>query len=122
MLSWLLALFSEFPDPPLPQLRFASPESESAHQSAQSPLAVLIVGVFAAIAVTGSPRHYLCHGRAFPAKQKPVLILEALQPAWRYIVLALRRGLVRFRFSSKSFSHLVGFPAQIQWAATTPSR
>src|SRR6266478_6329052 len=82
---------------------------------AQPPLAALIVGVFTAIAVTGSPRHYLRHRRAFPAKQKPVLILEALQSARRYVVLALRRGLVRFRFSRKPFSHLVVLPAQIQW-------
>src|SRR6202023_759696 len=81
---------------------------------AQPPLAVLIVGVFTAIAVTGSPRHYLRYSRAFPAKQKPVLILEAVQPARRYVVLALRRGLVRFRFSRKPFSHLVVLPAQIQ--------
>src|ERR1700719_2404395 len=73
---------------------------------AQPPLAVLIVGVFTAIAVTGSPRHYLRHGRAVPAKQKPVLIVEALQPARRYVVLALRRGLVRLWFSREPFSHL----------------
>jgi len=47
----------------------------------QPPLAVLIVGVFTAIAVAGSSRHHLRHGRAFPGEQKPVLILEALQPA-----------------------------------------
>jgi len=54
----------------------------------QPPLAVLIVGVFTAIAVAGSPRHHLRHGRAFPGEQKPVLIFEALQPAPRYVVLA----------------------------------
>ena len=78
-------------------------------------LAILIVGVFTAVAVTGGPRHYLRHRRAFPAEQKPVLILEALQPARRYVVLAWRSGLVRFRFSGKPFSHLVVLPAQIQW-------
>jgi hypothetical protein len=45
------------------------------------PLAVLIVGVLTAIAVAGSPRHHLRHGRAVPGEQKPVLIVEALQPA-----------------------------------------
>src|SRR6202521_1069597 len=85
----------------------------------QPPLAVLIVGVFTAIAVTGSPRHYLRHGRAFPAKQKPVLIAEALQPARRYVVLALRRGLVRLWFSREPFSHLVVLPAQIQSGHST---
>src|SRR5205814_4783927 len=44
----------------------------------QSPFAVLIVGVFTAIAIAGSPRHHLCNGRAFPGEQKPVLIFEAL--------------------------------------------
>src|ERR1700733_6640122 len=73
----------------------------------QPPLAVLIVGVFTPIAVTGSPRHHLRHGRAFPGKQKPELFLETLQPARSYVVLAWRRGLVRFRFSGKPFSHFV---------------
>src|SRR5580704_6406628 len=53
----------------------------------QPPLAVLIIGVFTAIAVAGSPRHHLRHGRAFPGEQKPVLIFEALQPARRDVVL-----------------------------------
>src|SRR5450755_4304471 len=44
----------------------------------QPTLAVLVVGVFTAIAVTGSPRHHLRHGAAFPGEQKPVLIFEAL--------------------------------------------
>src|SRR5204862_6406765 len=73
----------------------------------QPPLAVLIVGVFTAIAVAGSPRHHLRHCRAFPAEQKPVLIFEALQPDRRYVVLASRRGLVPFWFSRKPFPHLV---------------
>jgi hypothetical protein len=34
----------------------------------QSPLAVLIVCVFTAIPITGSPRHHLRHGRPFPGK------------------------------------------------------
>src|SRR5207302_889625 len=76
----------------------------------QPPLAVLIVGVFTPIAVAGGPGHHLRHGRAFPGEQKPVLILEALQPAPRYVVLASRRGLVSLWFSRKPFSHLVIFP------------
>jgi len=44
-----------------------------------------------------------------------VLIFEALQPAPRYVVLAWRRGLVPLWFSRKPFSHLVVFPARIQW-------
>ena len=76
----------------------------------QPALAVLIVGVFTAIAVAGSPRHYLHNGRAFPGEQKLVLIFQALQPARRYVVLAVRRGLVTLRFSRKPFSHLVVVP------------
>ena len=75
----------------------------------QPSLAVLIVGVFTAIAVAGSLRHHLRHGRAFPGKQKPVLILETLQPARGYVVLAWRPGLVCFRFSRRPFKHLVIF-------------
>src|SRR5205814_3448530 len=82
---------------------------------AQPPLAVLIVGVFTAIAVARSPRHHLRHGRAFPGEQKPVLIFEALQAARRYVVLALRRGLVWLWFSREPFSHLVVLPGRIQW-------
>jgi hypothetical protein len=44
-----------------------------------------------------------------------VLILEALQPAPRYVVLAWRRGLVPLWFSRRPFSHLVVFPGRIQW-------
>src|SRR5262249_58672485 len=72
---------------------------------AQPPLAVLIVGVFTAIAVARGPRHHLRHGRAFPGEQKPVLIFEALQPTRRYVVLASCRKLVWLRFSRKPFSH-----------------
>jgi Transcription elongation factor, GreA/GreB, C-term len=80
----------------------------------QPPLAVLIVGVFTAIAVASSPRHHLRHGRAFPGEQKPMLIFQALQPARRYVVLDWRRWLVRFWFSCKPFSHLAVFPWAIQ--------
>src|SRR5436305_4888932 len=90
----------------------------------QPPLAVLIVGVFTAIAVAGRPRHHLRHGRAFPGEQKPVLIFEALQPARRFVVLNWRRGLVPFWFSGKTFPHLVVLPGAdpvgAQWR-TTPS-
>ncbi len=80
----------------------------------QPPLAILIVGVFTAIAVARSPRHHLRHGRAFPGEQKPVLIFKALQPAGRDVVLDWRRGDVRLWFSRKPFSHLVVFPGRIQ--------
>src|SRR5207248_2218976 len=81
----------------------------------QPSLAVLIVSVFTAIAVAGSPRHHLRHGRAFPGEQKPVLIFEALQPAPRYVVLASRCGLVPLWFSRKPFPHLIVLLARIQW-------
>ena len=81
----------------------------------QPPLAVLIVGVLTAIAVAGSPRHHLRHGRAFPGEQKPVLIFEALESARRDVVLDWRPGRVRLRFSGEAFSHLVVFPGRIQW-------
>jgi len=66
----------------------------------QPPLAVLIIGVFTAIAVAGSPRHQLHDGRAFPGEQKPVLIFEAIKSARRDVVLDGRRGLVRLWFFS----------------------
>ena len=81
----------------------------------QSPLAVLIVGVFTAIAIAGSPRYHLRDGRTVPGEQKPVLVYEALQSARRYVVLALRPGLVPLWFSGKPFPHLVVLPARIQW-------
>jgi len=40
-----------------------------------------------------------------------VLIFEALEPAWRYVVLASRPGLVPLWFSRKPFPHLVVLPA-----------
>jgi hypothetical protein len=69
----------------------------------QPPLAVLIVGVFTAIAVAGSPRHHLRHGRAFPGEQKPVLIFEALQPARRDVVLDCVAGSSGFGFLVNPF-------------------
>ena len=47
----------------------------------QPPPAILMVGIFTAIAVAGSPRHHLGHGRAFASEQKSVLIFEPLEPA-----------------------------------------
>src|SRR5205823_11739861 len=108
------------PGPPLPRLGFPSEESKSAHRSPPAAAAVLIVSVFTAIAVAGSPRHHLRHGRAFPSEQKPALIFEALQPAPRYVVLAWRRGLVPLWFSRKPFSHLAVLPGRIQWVGAGP--
>src|SRR5947209_9644289 len=85
---------------------------------AQAPLAVLIVGVFTAIAVARSPRHHLRHGRAFPGDQKPVLIFEALQSARRYVVLALGRGFLTLRFSREPFSHMLSLSTASLASAT----
>src|SRR5262249_28194854 len=74
---------------------------------AQPPLAVLIVGVFTAIAVARSPRHHLGYRRSFPGEQKPVLVFEALKAARRDVVLDSRGGLVSLRFSRIPFSHTV---------------
>src|SRR5258708_6978907 len=82
----------------------------------QPPLAVLVVGVFTAIAVTSSPRHHLRHGAAFPGEQKAALIFEALQPARRYVVLGWCGGLVPLLVSGKTLFHLVVLPARIEWA------
>src|SRR5262249_49702818 len=76
----------------------------------QPPLPVLIVRVFAAIAITRRPRHHLGHRRAFPREQKLQLIFEALQPARRYIVLASRRGLVCRWSPGKPFPHRISLP------------
>lgn len=55
---------------------FDSPgqEADSGVDLPETALAVLVVGVFTAIAVAGSSRHHLRHGRAFPGEQKPVLV------------------------------------------------
>ena len=77
----------------------------------QPPLAILIVGVFAAIAVAGSPRDHFHYGGTFPGEQKAVLILEAFEAARRDVVLDERRGFVRFWMSRKALSHLAVLPA-----------
>ncbi len=76
---------------------------------AQPPLAVLIVGVFTAIAIAGCPRHNFRYRRTFPGEQKPVLIFEALEPARCDVVLDGRRGLVRLWLSGKPLAHFVIF-------------
>jgi hypothetical protein len=57
---------------------------------AQPPFAVLIVGVFAAIAVARGPGHDLCHRRAFSRKQELELVPQSLQAARRDVVLHAR--------------------------------
>src|ERR1700736_6182019 len=67
----------------------------------QPPLAVLIVGVFTAIAVPGSPRHHLRHCRTLAGEQKPVLIFKSLEPVPRDVVLDRRAGRVRLWLSGR---------------------
>jgi len=97
----------------VPSLPYLSEKANSPIDLPQPPLAVLIVGVFTAIAVAGSPRHHLHHGRTFPGEQKPMLIFKPLEPARRDVVLDVRRGGVRSRVSRKPFSHLLVFPARV---------
>ena len=54
---------------------------------AQPSLAVLIVRVFAAIAVGRRPGHHLRHRRPFPGEQEPVLVPQPLQARRRDVVL-----------------------------------
>lgn len=57
---------------------------------AQPPLAVKVVGVFAAVAVGGRPRHDLGHCRPFPVQQELMLVFQPLQPGGRDVVLRSR--------------------------------
>src|SRR6185437_1368054 len=72
----------------------------------QSSLAVLIVGVFTAIAIGRSPGHDLHHGRAIFGEQKIALISQAFESAWSDVVCGVvRSGLLCLRSSRKPFSH-----------------
>ena len=68
---------------------------------AQSAFGVHIVGVFAAIAVGGGPRHHLGHRRPFPVEQEPVLVLEALQSCRRDVVLDRPSGCLTHGFAQR---------------------
>src|SRR5262249_4426269 len=78
-------------------------ESNPRIDLAQTALAVLVVGVLAAVAVTGSPGYDLRHGRPLPVQQEPVLVLQPLQSGRRDVVLRLRSGRVAHRFSQGPF-------------------
>ena len=54
-------------------------EANPAVDLAQPPFTILIIGVFAAIAVARRPGDYLGHCRPFPAEQKAQLVSESLQ-------------------------------------------
>jgi hypothetical protein len=74
---------------------------------AQPPFAVLIVGVFTAVAVARGPRDHLSHRRPFLTEQEPVLVLEPLQAARGDVVLDLGPAcLCVVRLSRKRFGHV----------------
>src|SRR5262245_62755231 len=54
---------------------------------AQPPFAVLIVGIFTAVAVARRPGHHRGHRRPFPGEQKPELVPKTLQAAGGDVVL-----------------------------------
>src|SRR5438552_692600 len=54
---------------------------------AQPPFAVLIVGIFTAVAVARRPGHHLRHRPPFPGEQKPELVPKTLQAARGDVVL-----------------------------------
>src|SRR4029079_2436082 len=62
-------------------------EADARIDLAQPALAVLIVGVLTAIAVAGGPRDDLGHRGTLPVQQELVLVLQALEPGRRDVVL-----------------------------------
>src|ERR1700761_3132578 len=93
------------PSPALPRFGSLGQKTSPPIDLPQPPLAVLIVGVFAAIAVAGGPRHHFRDGGAFAGEQKLELVFEAPQPARRDVVLERRPGLVGSRSSGEPFLH-----------------
>ena len=71
----------------------------------EAALAVLVVCVFAAIAVAGSPGDYGFNGRTFSGQEKMVFVFEAREATRRYVVLDRRAGGVGLRVSGEAFSH-----------------
>ena len=77
----------------------------------QPSLAVLIIGVFTAIAIARSPRHHLHDRGTILGEQKMPLVFQSLQAAWSDVVGALiSRRLRRFRSSREPLSHPAGLP------------
>jgi hypothetical protein len=70
-------------------------EADPAIDLAQPPLAVLIVGVLAAIAVARGPGHHLRHRPAFTHEQEPQLVLQPLEASRRDVVLDTRERRMR---------------------------
>ena len=73
----------------------------------ETALGILVVGVFAAIAIAGSPRYDLRHDRAVLGEQKLVLLFQALKSAGRDVVLDVHCRRVVLRSSRRAFAHFV---------------
>ena len=72
---------------------------------AEPPFSVLVVGVFAAIAVARGPRDDLRHRRPFLGQQKAVLVLEPLQAARRDVVLDANARCVALGNPGEALAH-----------------
>jgi len=74
---------------------------------AETPLAVLIVGVFTAISIACSPCDDQHDGLPIFGEQEMALLFQAFDPAWSDVVFFVvrRGGLLGFRSSGKPFSH-----------------
>ena len=74
---------------------------------AQPSFAVMIVGVFTAVPVTGSPRYHLNHGGPLASQQEAMLVSQPLQSGGRDVIFERRSRLVSHRPSERSLgSHL----------------
>ena len=81
-------------------------EADSPIDLPQSPLAVLVVGIFTAIAIACRPCDDFDDGRAIFREQEMTLGFQALKAAGRDVVGALRGGgLEGFRSSGEAFLH-----------------
>src|SRR5580692_1266980 len=80
----------------------------------QPTFGVLIIGVFTAIAIAGSPRYDLRHSRAVLDEQKLMLLFQALKSAGGDVVLGLHCRRVILWSSGKAFTHFVLFHRKIE--------
>ncbi len=80
-------------------------EAEAGIDLTQAALAILIAGVFAAIAVAGGPDGYRSDGRAFSGEEEVVFVSEALEAARSDVVFEWSGRGVGLRVSGESFSH-----------------
>jgi hypothetical protein len=80
-------------------------EAQAGIDLTEAALAVLVVCVFAAIAVAGSPGDYGLNGRTFSGQEKVVFVFEAREATRCYVVLDRGAGGVGLRYSGEAFSH-----------------